>query len=40
VVKVFDEGRNGRFESVIRISNLDGGGVERADVHALSIRLK
>lgn len=38
VVKVIQGGRSGRFEAVAPISNLDQNGVERADVHALTIR--
>lgn len=40
VVKVLQGGRGGLFESVAPASNVDAGGVERADVHALTIRLK
>lgn len=39
VVKVTGGGFNGFFESVVPVSNVDAGGVERADVHALTIRL-
>ena len=38
VLKVTESGRNAVFESVAAVSNLDGG-VERADVHALTIRV-
>ena len=38
VIKVLESGRRGMFESVARVSNIDAGGVERADVHALAIR--
>lgn len=31
-------GHRGRVESVVRISNVDAGGVERADVHAVAVR--
>ena len=40
VIKVLQGGRSGYFESLARASNIDAAGVERADVHALSIRLK
>ena len=40
VVKVTESGRNGVLEAVARVSNVDANGVERADIHALTIRLK
>jgi hypothetical protein len=40
VIKVLEGGRSGCFEGLARASNIDAAGVERADVHALSIRLK
>jgi DNA-binding beta-propeller fold protein YncE len=40
VIKVLESGRNGSFEGLAPASNIDAGGVERADIHALSIRLK
>ena len=39
VVKALESGRSGVFESVARVSNVDAGGVERADVHAMTIRV-
>lgn len=39
IVKVLAGGRAGRFEAVARVSNIDAEGVERADVHAMSLRL-
>jgi DNA-binding beta-propeller fold protein YncE len=39
VLKVLESGRGARFEGVARISNLDGSGIERADVHAMTLRL-
>ena len=39
VLKVLEGGRSARFESIARISNVVGG-VERADVHASTVRLK
>jgi len=38
VVKVLRDGRDGFFEAVAAISNRDMNGVERADVHAMTIR--
>ena len=40
VIKVLEGGRGGVFEGLARASNVDAAGVERADVHALSIRVK
>ncbi len=40
VIKVLQGGRSGFFEGVAAASNIDAAGIERADVHALSIRLK
>ena len=40
VIKVRAGGRDGTFESVAPVSNIDATGVQRADVHALSLRLK
>jgi hypothetical protein len=40
VMKVRASGRSGAFESITRVTNVDAGGVERADVHALAIRLR
>lgn len=40
VIKVLKNGRGGAFEALAPVSNVDQGGVERADVHALTIRLK
>lgn len=38
VVKITEGGGNGVFESMAPVSNVDAGGVERADVHALTVR--
>jgi DNA-binding beta-propeller fold protein YncE len=38
VVRVLENGRWGRFEAVAPVTNVDGSGVERADVHALALR--
>jgi hypothetical protein len=40
VIKVRQGGRSGTFEALAPVTNVDQGGVERADVHALTIRLK
>jgi DNA-binding beta-propeller fold protein YncE len=40
VIKVQQGGRDGTFEALAPVTNVDQGGVERADVHALTIRLK
>ena len=40
VIKVLQGGRSGYFESMAKASNIDSANVERADVHALSIRIK
>jgi hypothetical protein len=39
VLKVLEGGRSVRFESIARVSNVVNG-VERADVHASTVRLK
>lgn len=38
IVRVQSGGRNGTLHAVARISNLDSGGVERADPHGLAVR--
>jgi DNA-binding beta-propeller fold protein YncE len=40
IVKVTEAGSNGIFEAVAPASNVDGAGVERADVHAMTIRIR
>jgi hypothetical protein len=40
VLKVLSNGRDARFESVAPVTNLDTNGVERADVHAMTIRVR
>jgi DNA-binding beta-propeller fold protein YncE len=40
VIKVRQAGLGGTFEALAPVTNVDQGGVERADVHALTIRLK
>jgi hypothetical protein len=40
VLKVLESGRNARFEAVAPVSNLDTDGIERADVHAITLRRK
>jgi DNA-binding beta-propeller fold protein YncE len=39
VIKVTESGRNGMFEARVAVSNIDGIGVERADVHAMAVRI-
>ncbi len=38
VIKVTEGGRNGRFEAVGPVTNVDASLIERADVHALAVR--
>jgi hypothetical protein len=40
VIKVRQGGRGGTFEALAPVTNVDQSGEERADVHALTIRLK
>jgi DNA-binding beta-propeller fold protein YncE len=40
VLKVRQGGRNATFESIVRVSNVDPLGQERADVHASTVRMK
>ena len=40
VIKVLEGGRSGYFEGLAAASNIDTASIERADVHALSVRLK
>jgi DNA-binding beta-propeller fold protein YncE len=40
VLKVTAGGRSAKFESIARVSNVDITGVERADVHASTVRMK
>ncbi|HET9702984.1 MAG TPA: hypothetical protein VFP85_03045 [Vicinamibacterales bacterium] len=40
VIKVLQGGRGGLFEAVARVSNVDAAGVERADIHAMAVRIK
>jgi hypothetical protein len=40
VIKVLQGGRGGTFEALAPVTNVDQDGVERADIHALTIRLK
>ncbi len=40
VIKVLANGRGGRFEALAPATNVDAGGLERADVHALTVRRK
>jgi hypothetical protein len=40
VIKVQEDGRGGTFEALAPVTNVDQNGVEGADIHALTIRLK
>jgi DNA-binding beta-propeller fold protein YncE len=40
VLKITEGGRNGLFETVARVSNVDVNGAERADVHAMAVRIR
>jgi hypothetical protein len=37
---VLESGRDARFKTVAPVSNVDAAGTERADVHALAVRIK
>jgi hypothetical protein len=39
ILKVLQDGRSARFEAVAPVSNVDAAGVERADVHAMALRV-
>ena len=40
VIAVLQGGRGGHFEALAPVTNVDSDGVERADIHAMTIRLK
>ena len=40
VLKILESGRDGFFESRVPVSNVDPMGIERADVHAMTLRIK
>lgn len=40
VIKVLESGRGGILEATAGVSNVDAAGVERADVHAMAVRIK
>jgi hypothetical protein len=40
VLQVLRGGRSARFEYIARVSNIDANAVERADIHASTVRLK
>ena len=40
VIKVTQGGRSGELRAIARISNVDAGGIERADPHAVRVREK
>jgi hypothetical protein len=37
---VLEAGKNGYFEAVAPASNIDANNVERADMHAITLRIK
>jgi hypothetical protein len=37
---VTESGRNAVFESRVPVSNIDTAGIERADVHAMAVRIR
>jgi hypothetical protein len=39
VVKLKQDGRSGEFKAVVRVSNIDSSNVDRADAHAIELRL-
>jgi DNA-binding beta-propeller fold protein YncE len=39
ILKVTESGRDAIFEAVMSVSNIDAAGVERADVHAMTLRV-
>ena len=40
IVKVLQAGRTGLFRARVPVTNVDANGVERADVHAMAVRIK
>jgi len=40
ILKVLRNGGSARFEAVAPVSNVDADGIERADVHALALRVR
>jgi hypothetical protein len=40
IVRLEDGGRTGEVRGLVRISNLDADGIERADAHGIRMRLK
>jgi hypothetical protein len=40
IILIDRDGESGRLAAILRISNRDDAGVERADAHALRVRLK
>jgi hypothetical protein len=40
IIRVEENGRSGRFIALAPVTNVDADGVERADMHALTLRLK
>jgi hypothetical protein len=40
VIRITESGRDGVFEAGARVTNVDATGVERADVHAMTVRVE
>ena len=40
VYAVQEGGRRGTLKALVRVTNVDAGGVERADPHAIAVRLR
>lgn len=40
VIEINKNGRGGRMKAIVRISNVDEAGIERADAHGMRLRLK
>ena len=40
IYAIEESGRRGRLKAVVRVSNLDANGVERADPHGIAVRLR
>ena len=40
VIDVESGGRSGEMRAIARISNVDAGGIDRADPHALRVRMR
>ncbi|MGH7555702.1 MAG: hypothetical protein ACREMQ_22100 [Longimicrobiales bacterium] len=40
IIEVDQDGKNGRLLAILRVTNVDAGGVGRADAHAVRVRVK